>query len=77
MASIGRPPVHRARISLQEVFNAVDELFQMNGFEFMGAWLSHRWAAGRTAEPASCDFCGYLEQHPYSSEQLVGLLHLT
>ena len=36
MASIGRPPVHRARISLQEVFNAVDEMFQMNGFEFMG-----------------------------------------
>ena len=35
MASIGRPPVHRARISLQEVFNAVDELFQVNGFELM------------------------------------------
>lgn len=55
MASIGRPPVHRARISLQEVFNAVDELFQMNGFELTGLG-SQRWAAGRTAEPASCDF---------------------
>ena len=53
MASIGGSPVHRARISLQEVFSAVDELFQMNGFEFMELGCRLR---EETAEPASCDF---------------------